>query len=61
MQVWPSGMARDMGRGLKAYKMEIGAQARELVGIFEAGPDVIPSPVSVQEEYHRKWIASLRS
>lgn len=60
LKVWPSGMARDMGRGLKAYKTEIGAQARELVGIFETGPDVIPSQVSAQEEYHREWIASLR-
>lgn len=60
LKVWPSGMARDMGRGLKAYKTEIGAQAGELVGIFDSGPDIIPAQVSAQEEYHRDWIASLR-
>jgi hypothetical protein len=60
LKVWPSGMARDMGRGLKAYKTEVGAQAKELVGIFDSGPDVIPAQVVAQEEYHREWIASLR-
>ena len=43
LKVWPSGMARDMGRGLKAYKIEKGRQASELVGIFDSGPDVIPA------------------
>jgi hypothetical protein len=60
LKVWPSGMARDMGRGLKAYKIEVGAQASELVGIFESGHDVIPAQVAVQAEYAREWIASLR-
>ena len=60
LKVWPSGMARDMGRGLKAYKIEVGAQASELVGIFDSGHDVIPAQVAVQAEYARDWIASLR-
>ena len=60
LKVWPSGMARDMGRGLKAYKIESGAQASELVGIFQSGADVIPAKVEIQEQYARDWFASLR-
>jgi hypothetical protein len=60
LKVWPSGMSRDMGRGLKAYKMELGASATELVGIFDAGPDIVPSKVQLQEEFWREWKDSLR-
>lgn len=41
LNVWPSGMSRDMGRGLKAYKFETGAPAKELVYIFP-GRDAFP-------------------
>jgi hypothetical protein len=53
LNVFPSGMARDMGAGLKAYKMEIGTPARsaELVEIFNEGADVIPCFVAVQREF----------
>jgi len=60
LKVWPSGMSRDMGRGLKAYKIEVGAPASELVGIFEEGSDIIPVSVQLQEDYARDWLASLR-
>ncbi|WP_428685288.1 hypothetical protein [Sphingopyxis sp.] len=60
LKVWPSAMSRDMGKGLKAYKIETGAQATELVGIFEEGPDIIPASVAMQEEFSREWIESLR-
>src|SRR6185295_18354608 len=41
LNVYPSGMARDMGAGLKAYKLTIGKHARmqDLVEIFSEGPD----------------------
>jgi hypothetical protein len=61
LNVWPSGMGREMGRGLKAYKSELGLPATELVGIFDEGPDIIPANVERQEEYHRDWINSLRT
>ena len=61
LKVWPSGMARDMGQGLKAYKIELGQPAGELVGIFDEGPDVIPAPVNAQEEFANDWISSLRA
>ena len=44
LNVFPSGMARDMGRGLKAYKLAVGRHAKtdNLVEIFAEGLDVIP-------------------
>jgi hypothetical protein len=60
LNVWPSGMGRDMGQGLKAYKTQMGAPATELVRIFEGGPDVIPAHVEAQEQFHNDWINSLR-
>lgn len=60
LDVWPSGMGRDVGRGLRAYKAKIGAQAKDLVGIFDSGADIIPARVEAQEAYHRDWVASLR-
>src|SRR5260221_1127096 len=63
LNVYPSGMARDMGRGLKAYKFQMGTQATGagLVDIFASGPDVIPASVELQEQHFKDWIASLRS
>jgi len=58
LNVYPSGTARDMGLGLKAYKLTIGKHARmqDLVEIFTAGEDVIPAFVSTQQEFYRTWI-----
>ena len=63
LDVYPSGMARDMGRGLKAYKLAVGRHAKidNLVEIFAEGPDVIPALVSAQEEFYHDWLASPRS
>ena len=61
LNVFPSKMARQMGGGKVAYKMEMGKPAprESLVRIFEQGPDVIPSPVALQKEYFNDWLASL--
>jgi hypothetical protein len=63
LNVFPSRMARDMGKGKTAYKMEIGKHATRdnLVKIFEEGADVIPSPVARQKEYFEGWLRSLRN
>jgi hypothetical protein len=60
LKVYPSGMARDMGAGLKAYKLEVGKNARrqDLVDIVAAGPDVIPASVKLQREFYEEWLAS---
>lgn len=63
LNVFPSGMARDMGRGLQAYKVTTGKQARaaDLVGIFDEGIDVVPADVDAQEQFFRDWLGSLGS
>jgi hypothetical protein len=63
LKVYPSGMARDMGAGLKAYKLEIGVHARtqDLVDKFAAGPDLIPASVKLQREFFEEWLASPRA
>lgn len=60
LNVYPSGMARDMGQGLKAYKLAVGRHARtgDLVEIFAEGLDVSPASVAAQEQFYRDWIAS---
>ena len=61
--VYPSGMARNMGcRGLKAYKLRIGchASSKDLVGIFDVGPDIEPATVTEQAEFYEGWLRSLR-
>src|SRR5688572_30381318 len=51
LNVFPSGMARDMSSGLSAYRLTIGRHAsrEDVVRIFDAGPDVIPSFVANQK------------
>ena len=62
LNVYPSGMSRDMGRGLRAYKMVKGKHAKiaDLVDIFAAGPDVLPVPVDAQKAFFEEWLASPR-
>jgi hypothetical protein len=63
LNVYPSGMARDMGAGLKAYRLTKGVHARmtDLVKIFEAGPDVIPASVDAQKAFWSEWLAAPRA
>jgi hypothetical protein len=63
LNVFPSAMARDMGRGLKAYKLAPGKHSNraDLVGIFDEGTDVVPTDVDAQEQFFRDWIESPRS
>ena len=62
LNVYPSGMGRDMGRGLKAYKLAKGKHTTiaDLVDIFAEGPDVIPAPVETQKEFWKEWLATPR-
>jgi len=57
LNVYPSGMARDMGSGLKAYKLTTGKHANrdDLVSIFDQGYDIIPSFVAKQKEFFSEW------
>jgi hypothetical protein len=56
--VYPSSMARDMGNGLKVYKMRMGQTANELVSIFAEGVDVDPVSVATQHEFWKAWLRS---
>ena len=60
--VWASGMCRDMGAGMKAYKLRMGSHARisDLVCIFDTGPDISPATVDEQERFNQEWLASPR-
>ena len=59
--VYPSSMARDMGLGRKAYKIQLGRPAfsTDLVSIFDVGPDVQPSSVEEQKRFWLQWLGSL--
>jgi hypothetical protein len=58
--VWPSGMCRDMGGGLQAYKLRMGEPPRQmdLVDIFDSGADVEPATVDEQEAFAQKWLGN---
>jgi hypothetical protein len=63
LNVYPSGMSRDMSKGLMAYRLVSGSQAtrESLVRIFEHGHDVIPSSVANQKAFFAEWLASLKA
>lgn len=62
LNVFPSNMARQMGLGHSAYRMEMGTPAKResLVPIFAQGEDVVPASVERQRAYFDDWVASLR-
>ncbi len=57
LNVYPSGMCRDMSAGMTAYKLTKGTKPSRdtLVRIFESGPDVIPSYVAAQKQFFDEW------
>jgi hypothetical protein len=61
LNVYPSGMCRDMGQGLLAYRMTKGVRPsqEDLARIFDEGPDVIPATVSLQQEFYNEWLTSI--
>lgn len=63
LNVRPSGMGRDMGLGMRAYRMTIGKHVRisDLVGIFDMGPDITLATVAEQKEYFETWLKSERT
>jgi hypothetical protein len=63
LNVYPSGMCRDMGSGLSAYKLAKGKKPErtDLVKIFDEGFDVIPAYVNAQKEYFADWLKSIQA
>ena len=58
--IWPSGMARDMGQGLRGYKLKMGIPGGEMFEIFATGPDINPVTPEEQKEYANRWFASIK-
>ena len=56
-----TGMAAEMGLGLKVYKAELGTfpSREQLVSIFDFGEDVEPVDVEVQEIFQFLWAKSI--
>ena len=63
LNVFRSGMCRDMSDGAVAYKLRLGHHTRseDMIGISDDGPDVEPATVQMQEEFWRAWLNSSRS
>ncbi|MDP9265797.1 MAG: hypothetical protein M3O91_06745 [Chloroflexota bacterium] len=61
--VWPSGMARDMGAGLKAYVLTIGRapERGDLISIFGPADRELIGTVEEQRRHFREWWESLRT
>jgi hypothetical protein len=61
LNVYPSGMMRDMRLGLYGYKQTIGEKAtrESAVRIFDTGIDIEPSTVAIQKVFHENWRKSL--
>ena len=62
VDVYPSGMGRDMGGGQMAYVTQLGRPGRleDLVDIFdEAAPEQVGT-VQEQRDFHKRWIKSLQ-
>jgi hypothetical protein len=60
--VWPSGMARDMGAGLKAYVLTFGRAPGQgdLISIFAPADRAMIGTVAEQERRFEEWWASRR-
>lgn len=56
--IWPSGMCRDMGRGLVAYKLTLGDPKTSNVEIFAVIENLQPVTVLEQEAFFNEWLAS---
>jgi hypothetical protein len=62
-QIVVTGMAIDMGLGLKVYKAQLGCflGRNQLVHIFDSGTDVEPVSVEAQQEFQHEWVRSVKS
>jgi hypothetical protein len=60
LNVFPSGMSRDMSAGMTAYRLTLGKRPGrgDLVRIFDEGADVIPASVALQKEHFNDWLKS---
>jgi hypothetical protein len=59
--VYPTPMSLDMGAGANAFRWKLGEQptAKDIVWIFDSGPDVIPATVEEQNAFFEQWTKSI--
>lgn len=60
--VYPSPMCLGMGTGRKAYKLELGKQARmiNLIDIFDCEEDLVFTYIEEQRLFYESWLNSLK-
>jgi hypothetical protein len=60
IDVYPSGMCRDMGNGLVALKCRLGEQTNieDLVGVLDYAQPYLIGSVEEQLEFHQRWLNS---
>ena len=61
LNVFPAGISRWIGLGLKPYRLTKGklASSDDMVHIFASGPDVVPVTVARQNEFFQEWLKSI--
>lgn len=61
VDVYPSGMSRDMGGGRKAYVLCVGQPARRIdqVDVLEYAPVEKIGSIKEQKQFYEKWKASM--
>lgn len=59
IDVYPSGMSRNMGGGVQAYITKLGEHADDLVNIFDYAEPKLVGTVEAQELFHQKWLGSI--
>ena len=62
IDVYPSGMSRDMSGGRLAYvtKIGVGASREDIVDIFEPANQTNIGTVEQQKEFHARWVSSIK-
>jgi len=63
IDVYPSGMSRDMSKGRLAYVTKIGmvASREDIVDIFAETDIENIGTVAQQKEYHEQWVNSIKN
>lgn len=61
INVSSSRMSKQMGRGIKAYVLEIGKQAsfKNLINIFDPAKETEVGSINEQRSFYQRWLESL--
>jgi len=59
--VYPSGMARDLGSARKAYILRIGFPGVDLIDIFTSAAPELIGTVEEQQKFYDKWMQNFHN